>query len=422
MKPTVLLDAKGRDIRRVELKRMRTIATLLLLGMTALFVLASLAPSTWAGLAYVRAFSEAGMVGACADWFAVVALFRRPLGLPIPHTAVVPSNKQRIGGALGRFITNNFLSPRIATQRLARVDAAGWIAEWLSHDAHASTLAAAATRVILKGLEGVPRNALAGFWATAAKRGVEAAPAAPIASRVLKVVWAGGQAQSWLEQALDFGEAALLRNKDFVVRKVSEQSSRWIPRWVDAIIAAKVMNGLLSSIREMHDEDHPWRKELSQAVERLIRDLADDPEFYARGEAMKAELLSSPVFLEQVKTLWAEIDQGLREELPRRADDLTTLIASALTELSRWLADDPVRRARINRMARQSLLRLLLPRRAEIGAYFTAVVENWDTATLVTRLELQVGKDLQYIRINGTIVGGLAGLAIFTASQFFARP
>ena len=226
MKPLLLLDNKNRDLRIVELRRMRLIATLLLAAMTLVFIAASATRLEWPFLPYVRAFAEAGMVGACADWFAVVALFRRPLGLPIPHTAVVPNNKQRIGGALGRFITNNFLSTKIASQRLAQVDTAGWIAHWIADQDNAATLARSSGRLLFQVIDGVPSAELGGFLGEAARRGVEAIPAAPLASKVLAVLWARGEAQDLLDRALDFAEAALMRHKDFVVRAAAALRQR----------------------------------------------------------------------------------------------------------------------------------------------------------------------------------------------------
>jgi uncharacterized membrane-anchored protein YjiN (DUF445 family) len=255
--------------RAFELRRRRIVATSLLAAMAALFIATSLTNLDWAILPYVRAFAEAGMVGACADWFAVVALFRRPLGLPIPHTAVIPNNKQRIGAALGRFITNNFLETRVASERLAQVDFATVLTQWINDENNAEKAAQWATRLAVQAIDGVPSADLGRFVGEIARRGVAAIPAAPLASKALSVLWARGEAQELLDQALDFAKAALLRNKDYVLQKVSEQSSRWVPKWIDGMIASRVLNGLLTTVREMHDPDHPWRSELSVAVENL---------------------------------------------------------------------------------------------------------------------------------------------------------
>ena len=403
--------------RRAELRRMRTIATMLLFLMAAIYVAMRRAPVTWAWAPYLSAFAEAGMVGACADWFAVVALFRRPLGLPIPHTAVVPENKRRIGAAMGRFITNNFLSPRVASVRLASVDFAGLAARWLEDERNARAVASGAGRAIPYVLDLVPKAGIDEWVAFAARRGVEAVPTAPLASRALSILWAQGAGQTLLDQALDLVEAALERNKATIARNVSQKSSRWIPKWVDDMIAAKVINGLAQTLREARDPDHPWRELANAFVEKWIDDLAHDPEMRAKGEALKRDMLANPAFAEQARALWEELETGLRGGLPRHAEAILGWLASSAAALGRWLEDDPARKATMNRRLRLLALRTILPRRAEIGGYIAAVVDNWDTDTLVNRLELQVGKDLQYIRINGTLVGGLVGLLIFTVSR-----
>ena len=405
--------------RRAELRRMRTIATTLLVLMAAIYLALRRAPPGWAWAPYVSAFAEASMVGACADWFAVVALFRRPLGLPIPHTAVVPENKRRIGAAMGRFITNNFLSPRVAIARLASVDFASLAARWLEDERNARAVASAAARAVPYALDLVPRAAIDEWVATVARRGVEAVPAAPLASRGLSILWAQGAGQTLLDQGLDFAAAELERNKATIARHVAQKSSRWIPKWVDDMIAAKVLNGLTGTLREMRDPDHPWREQANRLIQKWIDDLAHDPEMRAQGEALKQEILANPVFAEQARALWEELETGLRDGLPRHAEAIVAWLAASAGALGRWLEEDPARRARINRRLRLLALRTILPRRAEIGAYIAAVVDNWDTPTLVNRLELQVGKDLQYIRINGTLVGGLVGLMIFTLTRAF---
>ena len=405
--------------RRGELRRMRTIATMLLVLMAAIYLSMRRAPANWVWVPYLAAFAEAGMVGACADWFAVVALFRRPLGLPIPHTAVVPENKRRIGAAMGRFITNNFLSPRVAIARLSSVDFVGLAARWLAHERNARAVAAAAGRAIPYVLDLVPKAEIDEWVAFAARRGIEAVPAAPLASRGLSILWAQGAGQTLLDQGLDFIETTLARHKATIVRHVSQKTWRWIPKWVDDMIAAKVMDGLTGTLREMRDPDHPWREQANELIEKLIDDLAHDPEIRARGEVFKQEILANPVFAEQAQALREELETALRDDLPRHAEAIVGWLATSAGALGRWLEEDARHRARINRRLRLLALRTVLPRRAEIGGYIAAVVDNWDTATLVNRLELQVGKDLQYIRINGTLVGGLVGLLIFTLSRAF---
>lgn len=408
------------DRRRADLRRMRAIATLLLMLMTAIFVVASVVRVEWPWLAYVRAFAEAGMVGACADWFAVVALFRHPLGIPIPHTAIVPANKTRIGPALGRFITHNFLDTRVAHERLARIDLAGWITRWLRDPDNTARLAGQFGALLPRILRAIPGAEAGELLGQAARYGIELVPAAPLASRILAAVWAQGEAQALIEYALGFAEGSLANHRGVISEKVAAKSSRWIPRWVDSLIAERVMNGVLASLGEMRDPAHPWRIELRRLVEQLIADLATDPGLYARGEALKAELLESPVFVAQAKSLWEEIEHGLYADPQSNAQAVARALEVVLHGLAEWIEAGDGRKASLNRWMRLVILRALLPRRAEIGAYVAQVVENWDSVTLVNRLELQVGKDLQYIRINGTLVGGLVGLMIFVVSKWTA--
>jgi uncharacterized membrane-anchored protein YjiN (DUF445 family) len=211
----------------------------------------------------------------------------------------------------------------------------------------------------------------------------------------------------------------LAGNKDYFARKVSEHS-RWMPKWVDKMIADKVMTGLLSTMGQMRDPGHPWRVELRGAVQKLIADLAADPKMYARGEAFKAELLANPLFVEQMRTLWTQIERGLYSGIPAHADLIARACESGLQRIGTWLQENPSRRAELNRRIRIVAQRVLLPHRVEIGAYIERVVQDWDATTLVDKLELQVGKDLQYIRINGTLVGGLVGLLIFVAAKWIA--
>jgi uncharacterized membrane-anchored protein YjiN (DUF445 family) len=413
-------DPPGRDADQKvgDLARMRLIATLLLALMAVLFVATSLAAPAWPWLTYVRAFAEAAMVGACADWFAVVALFRHPFGLPIPHTGIVPRNKDRIGAALGRFMSSNFLSPSVLARRLDKIDATEWAAVWLSDPANARRAADQASLFLPEALRALPRDQFVDWLAGATLRGLEALPAAPLASKLLAILWAQGETQALLNRALELAETSLLSHKDFIRAKVTQNSSRFIPRWVDAMLADKVMSGLQSSLAEMRAPDHPWRIELRDAVETLIFDLANDPAMAARAEKIKTELLANPLFTSQVNNLCQEIEAQLNANIAAYGAYVADGLEFALLALGKWLREDKDVQARLNQWGRRAALRVVAPRRGEIGAYIANVVANWDATTLVNRLELQVGPDLQYIRINGTLVGGLVGLLIFVASKW----
>ncbi|WP_213741416.1 DUF445 domain-containing protein [Bradyrhizobium sp. dw_411] len=401
-----------------DLQRMRLFATALLALMTAIFIATYLVPWQWTWLAYLRAFTEAGMIGACADWFAVVALFRHPLGIPIPHTAIVPHNKERIGGAIGRFISNNFLSPKVLRAKMREIDPAGWAAGWLLHPDNARRIAQRAAATLPQALRAMPRDDLNAFLARMARGGIEAVPAAPLASKILSILWAQGETQALVERGIDMAARALTDNRDRIKVTVTQKSSRFIPKWVDAIVADKIVSGLTQLLDEMRNPAHPWRTELGASVNRLIDDLATKPEFYARGEELKTEVLDNPVVVQQVNRLWTQIEVQLDTNSAVYIGQLAGGLEHALIALGQRLANDPAIRDAVNRWLRIAALRLIAPRRAEIGAFITQVVERWDTETLVNRMELQVGRDLQYIRINGTLVGGLVGLIIFTITRW----
>jgi uncharacterized membrane-anchored protein YjiN (DUF445 family) len=406
------------DTRLRDLRRMRRLATALLALMSAIFVATYVTTFEWTCLAYLRAFAEAGMIGACADWFAVVALFRHPLGLPIPHTAIVPRNKERIGGAIGRFISNNFLSPKVLTAKIREVDPAGWMARWLSDPENADRVARRVAAALPQIVRALPRDDINTFLARAARSGIEAIPAAPLASKVLSVLWAQGQTQALVERAISIAARVLTDNRDRIKVTVTQKSSRFIPKWVDAIVADKIVSGLTQLLEEMRDPAHPWRTELGAAVDKLIDDLATEPGMYARGEAFKGEILHNPVVRQQVKKLWTEIAARLDAHSDSYISQISEGLEQALMTLGQRMASDEQIHAAINKSMRIAALRIIAPRRAEIGAFITQVVERWDTETLVNRIELQVGRDLQYIRINGTVVGGLVGLIIFTVTRW----
>jgi uncharacterized membrane-anchored protein YjiN (DUF445 family) len=406
------------DHRVTELRRMRTIATLLLVAMTIVFVATSFAEKQWEWLAYVRAFAEAGMVGACADWFAVVALFRRPLGLPIPHTGIVPRNKARIAGALGRFITNNFLTPKVLSEKLIQVDAAQWIADWLGNPDNARGVAHRAAVVVPEVVRALPRDLMADAMGRSLVAGLKAVPAGPVAGNLLAIVWAQGQTQKVLERGIAYAEAALVANKDFIRARVEANSSRWVPRWLDGIVADKIVTTVASTLAEMRDPAHPWRVELKTGVEGLIERLSTDPALQADVEAAKIAFLENPEFTAQVTAMWGEINARLPSDISAHAETIAAGVEYCLLSGGRWIREDPALKLKINDWIRYLVRRTISPRRADIGAFVTNMVEAWDSTTLVNRLELQVGKDLQYIRINGTLVGGLVGLLIFTASKW----
>ncbi|MBV8238241.1 MAG: DUF445 domain-containing protein [Sphingomonas sp.] len=404
------------DTRLRDLRRMRTLATALLVVMLLVFLATSMAQPHWPWLAYPRAFAEAGMIGACADWFAVVALFRHPLGIPIPHTAIVPQSKQRIAVALGRFIANNFLSPRVVGDRIRDVDIAGWAAHWIERPTHARSTAQRTVSAVHQALQATPSAEINAFLTRRTRQGIAAIPAGPLASRVLALLWAHGNAQALVERLITSASVALANNKETIRKKVSQRSYRFVPKWVDGMVADRVISGVSQTLDEMREPNHPWRVELKAEIERLIDRLATDPDYLARGEELKQQMLDNPAVIGQIDAMWHAIEARLNSAATSAA--IADAIETALISVAARVRDDAEMRDRINRWLRVAALRAVASRRQEIAAFIRKVVENWDTETLIMRIELQVGRDLQFIRINGTVVGGLVGLLIFSVSRW----
>ncbi len=393
---------------------MQRLATGLLLLMAVVFVLAGLGQERWPGLGYVRAFAEAAMVGACADWFAVTALFRQPFGLPIPHTGIIPRSRDRIGQALGNFISGNFLTAEVLDERLRELEVARWGGAWLKAPGNARALAERIAKAAPSVLAALPRDALGEVAGQAASAAIRAVPAAPAASKLLKATWSDARAQAIADWALPRLADYLSRRKDLVEAKVEAQSQAWIPRFVDRMIAGRVSAGLLQMLEDMRDPAHPSRLEISDGIAHLIERLADDPEMLIQGEKLKAEALANPELRRQALALWRDLEQ---QWAGGHTPGLAPRLEAALLALGDWMQAEDETHAKLNAWARRMAREVIAPQRHDIGRFVAQVVSSWDTKSIVDKLELQVGKDLQYIRINGTLVGGLVGLVIYSVGR-----
>lgn len=356
--------------------RPHLLAGLLLLAMAGLYAAA------WHfHLPALKAFAEAALVGGIADWFAVTALFRRPLGLPIPHTALIPANQRRLGRALGDFVRDNFLAPALVAERLRRNSPAAWLADRLVEPRAAEALA----RRLAPLLDDADsRAALVGLIQ----------PGPPLAAAV---DWA--VAQHWhqrgFDRVLDAVAAALAADPGMVRDRVADGSGRWVPGWVDRKLADTLTRALAGLLDDLRRSDHPWRQGLTAWVQRLSQRLRDDPALAARLQGLRDQAAAD--FLAEAR--------------------LAPALAQALAAFGRRLQQDSAARARLDRRLIRLVERLLVPSRDQIGDFIAEVVDRWDSPTLVAKLEAQVGRDLQYIRVNGTVVGGLVGLALYGLSH-----
>ncbi len=387
--------------------------------MLALYVVCRSLQGRFGWLGYPAAFAEAGMVGACADWFAVTALFRRPLGLPIPHTAILPRNQRRLADQLGAFIASNFLAPAEITPRLERLDIAGWIAAWLRDPSNIEIIVECARALLPPAQELASDGALRRFGQDLIREGIDQTPAAPMAARALSSAMKLGYHRGIYDRGLAWAIGFLTENRAAIRAKAGERRWGWLPRWVDAWAADSFIAGLVGTLEAAQAPDHAWRGEYEALLARMAERLAHDRDTYDMAEQLKADVLDAQVVESCVAWLSGRAEARLAEEIETGDGVVTRALRRGLGGVGAWLEKDARVRDTINRWARDVVLGAVVPNRAEIGGFVADVVARWDAATLVERLETYVGKDLQYIRINGTLVGGLVGLALFALTRLF---
>ncbi|SHG75195.1 Uncharacterized membrane-anchored protein YjiN, DUF445 family [Massilia sp. CF038] len=401
------------------LARMRRLATGLLLLMAALFVVAKLLEPGRPALGFVAAFAEAAMVGAIADWFAVTALFRHPLGLPIPHTAIIPANKERIGNNLASFLEQNFMSYDVVHGELSRIDFTGAAAQWLAHPGNARAVAqevSSAVPVLLRMANDKDAADVLGQALEGAMRNVKLAP---LLSRLLSVLAAGRQHHVLLENLLRLVADALERHRPYIRQKVHDHSPRWLPKAIDEKFYERLMAGVQSTLDDMQGEDSEWRARFQSATEELIANLATSDEYEQKLRGLLDSTLGHPMFRSYMGQVWDDIRQRLLADTSKPDSRIAAHLEQALLALGSALARNPAVQHKLNAWIRTFAADTIVAKRVLIVDLVRRVIHSWDTDTLTRKLELHVGRDLQYIRINGTLVGGMVGLLLHAVGLLF---
>ena len=408
--------------RARDLSRMKRLATSLFLLAAAVFlacVLVGGESGAWVG--YVRATAEASMVGALADWFAVTALFRHPMGLPIPHTAIIPHKKDQIGTSLGTFVQDNFLTRAVVEERLDGIDVPGRLGAFLAAPGRAERLAGDAAAALGALTELLKDEDLQPAVAALVDRRLHQTPAAPAVARVLELVVEGDRHQEVLSAGLT-GLAHFLAENRLVFRaRLGDASPAWVPDWVDDRVFDRVfdlLQGFLAEVGE--DPRHELRRSYDRRLRAYVHALRTDPAAAARVERFKEELLDHPAVRAWSASLWTTAKNAVVAAAADPESELRIRVVGLIRSGARLLTDDPTVRELVQRQFRRAAGYAVERFAADAADLVGTTVARWDTEETSRRIELQVGRDLQWIRVNGTVVGGLAGLVIYIVAQLLS--
>jgi uncharacterized membrane-anchored protein YjiN (DUF445 family) len=403
--------------KQASLRRHRTLATLLLVFAAIVAIATELVAEPGFWILLVRAGAEAGVIGGLADWFAVTALFRRPLGLPIPHTGIIPRNKDRIGHGLGSFVERNFLAPELISGKLRESNAALRIGAWLGQPDNSRLIAGQIVALLPEVIASLQDREVRAFFRDAFRDQLRAVDLLPLIARLLRLFQESGQHQRLFERSLELARDMLLRNEATIYHKVEERTSWWIPRTIDRRMARAIIGGAEEMLAELGQPQHPARLDFEQTVDELIDKLEYSETFRVRVDEFKSQLLQSPEMVNLLESLWDELRRMLLARTADSPERLTDSFAASLVALANTLTEDADAQARLNRRLEYLLSGFVVPFRTQIGSFIAEVVQSWDAKTVSDRLELEVGRDLQYIRINGTLVGALAGCGRFLRTR-----
>lgn len=410
------------EAKRRGLRRMKAVALGFLVGAAVVFLLASWAEKAgWPGwVGYVRAAAEAGMVGALADWFAVTALFRYPLGIKIPHTAIIPNRKRQLGDSLGEFVGTHFLAPDVVRDKVRRVGVAGSLGGWLARPDNAERVTAELANV-LRGAVTVLRDedVQAVMEQAVGNRIIDKEWGPPLGAILGQVVTDGAH-HKLVDLVSDRSYEWVRDNHETVLRVVSDRAPTWSPKFVDELVADKVYGEVLSFAWAVKvDVNHPMRLALDRFLTEFAADLRDDPDTIARAEQVKLQVIEHPEVQKLIGAAWATGKDMLLAATEDPSSELRQRVRQALCRLGERLASGDSLATKVDTWIEDAAAHVVTNYSRELTTLITDTVERWDPQETSRRIELQVGRDLQFIRINGTVVGALAGLVIHTVAELF---
>jgi uncharacterized membrane-anchored protein YjiN (DUF445 family) len=405
--------------RQRDLRRMKAFATGMLVVAAVVYLVARAnedGSAAWVG--YVRACAEAAMVGALADWFAVTALFRHPLGIPIPHTAIIPNRKDQIGRSLGEFVQGNFLTHEVLKQRMAGIHVGQRLGGWLAEPTHAERATGAITDALRGTIEVLDDRTVQEGIGGLVERRLRSTEVAPLLGKVIDATVEGGHHRRLLDAVLTGLSGFLDDNRATMRLRLDQESPWWVPEPIDDRVFNKIFGGVQRFLADLRaDPDHEVRASIEHRILMLAERLRDDPVTIAKAEEVKQELLSHPEVQAWLQSLWGELKRGILAAADDPHSELRRRLADGLVNAGKRLATDPELQAKVDDWVERAIEYVVDNYKGEVADIIATTVQRWDGADTARRIELQVGRDLQFIRINGTVVGGLAGLAIHAVGE-----
>jgi uncharacterized membrane-anchored protein YjiN (DUF445 family) len=398
---------------------MRRLATGLLVLMALVFLAALYYEPGMPQLGYVRAFAEAAMVGALADWFAVTALFRHPLGIPIPHTAIIPRNKDRIGENLGRFVEENFLAPPLVAERVAHVDFAGKLAKWLAEPTQGAWLAGGIASILPRILHALDDDDLRRFAGEHLVAGMRKIDFATIAAEVLELLTRDNRHHVLVTQLIDQAKDLLEEFKPQIRERVRKEVW-WGLRTVavDEVLYTRIIDALEQFLEELRDTPtHEMRARIDARLHRLIADLRQSPEFRAMGESLVEQLLENRELQVYLGIVWHEVRDRVLADAALPASAIRSQLQASIGNVGLALLGDRAMQEKLNVWVRREIVEQVAAHGHHVSALIADTVRRWDPETITEKAETEIGKDLQYIRINGTLIGGLVGLLLYVFAK-----
>ncbi len=408
------------DAHKQSLKKMKGLATALLLMMVILYLFARSLKEVSVFFEIVVAFTEAAMVGAFADWFAVVALFRHPLGLPIPHTAIIPKNKDRLGTNLAHFIRDHFLSQEAIGAKFDALDVTGLISRVLSDEQRTRDLADKFIDYFLFMAEQLDEKEIRAFGNHLVRQNLASFQFGPWVAKILETFTQNDRHHLLINSGIRLVTEWLIKNESGLRMKMKEGNPWWVPGFIDD----KILDMLLNKLKELLEEirlhpGHEVKRHIDEAIFHWIHALKESPFVDEKIHHLTEKVLAHSSLMAFLEETSSDLKASVLKDLRDQDSTIRKQIEHGLVTLGRSLGEHSAVRERINFWVCSSLLRLSNEYADTISSIISDTVRKWDAERTSRTIELYIGKDLQWIRINGTLVGGLVGLFLFVVSRFF---